>query len=174
MPIHVKSTAGVIENVYGVHVKDSGGNIQEVQEVHVKDSGGNIRQVFPGVALTGGLITDSDTPLAESRVRFNSDGSISQWTATAGVYTQFHPGEWYVSEPSAGVGANYEVGLISFTGFTPTGPSVGTWTNMGSAVEWIRQSSAGGTRNANMTIGIRASGSTTTLVTAVITLQTVL
>ena len=126
------------------------------------------------LALTNGTITDSASPLAESRVRFNTDGSIDQWTKTASVYTQFHPGEWYIAEPQTGIGNNYEIQLASFTGFSASGPGVGVWTALSSAVEWTRQTSATGTRNWNGTLEIRKVGTTTVLATAVITLQTIL
>jgi hypothetical protein len=127
------------------------------------------------LALTNGTISDSASPLAESRVRFNTDGSIDQWTKTASVYTQFHPGEWYLAEPQTGIGNNYEIQLASFTGFAAsTGPGVGVWTALSSAVEWTRQTSATGTRNWNGTLEIRKVSTTTVLATATITLQTVL
>ena len=126
-------------------------------------------------ALTNGTISDSNSPIAESRVRFNTDGSISQYTATAGTYSDFHPGEWIISEPVTGIGSSYEIQLASFTGFAAsTGPAVGVWTPLSSSVEWTRQTSATGTRSWNGTLEIRKIGTSTVLATAVITLQTVL
>jgi hypothetical protein len=176
MTLHVKDATGTFREITDLQVRDSGGALREIQEGWVRDSGGNLRQFYSrgSVVLTGGVISDSNSPLAESRVRFNTDGSIDQYTATAGVYSQFHPGEWWSSEPQTGIGSSYQIQLASFTGFAAsTGPAVGVWTPLSSAVEWTRQTSAGGTRNWNGVIEIR-KGTGAVLASATITLRTVL
>ena len=122
--------------------------------------------------LSNGTITSSTGPIATASIRFNTDGSTEQ--GINGVYSTYNSGEWFVPEPRTGVGSDYEVSLISFTGFAPSGMTVGVWYDLGTAREATRSTSASGTRSANCTFGLRKAGSTITLVTAVITLQTIL
>ena len=122
------------------------------------------------LALSNGTISDSTGPIAVSTIRFNADGSTEK--SIHSVYSEYNAGEWYIPEPVSGVGGSYEVSLISFTGFTPSGPATGVWNSMSSAVEWSYTSGASGSRNSNLTIGLRRAGSSVTEVTATITLNT--
>ena len=123
------------------------------------------------VALTNGTITDDTSPFTLAKVRFNSDGSIDQYTDNVGIYTQFHPGEWYIPEPVTGVGNIYEIRLESWTGFTPS-PSDFNWKGIDTNPEWSYTTSfSGQLRFTNMTMEIRKKNTTTVLATAIIRLE---
>ena len=119
-------------------------------------------------------ISDNSSPLAKSLVRFNSDGSIDEWTRSAGAYSQISAGEWIVSEPISNIGDSYEIKLNSWTGFTPNPNNTATWYDLGTSPEWYYETSSSGTRPCNPNFSIRKKGTTEVLATATINMETVL
>lgn len=104
--------------------------------------------------------------LSSCGITFESDGSLTpNYNDTSNLPSAAN---WWTGNPEADIGALYEVSLVSVTtGGFDTGPAVGEWTSLASAVTWtcrVTAKAAPDTQVANgCTFAIRPAGGGATI-----------
>lgn len=144
---------GVWKPVQGGWVRDGGawklffsaGTVQH-SNVDIRGSGSG---PGPGTAIAS--------------VTFQSNGiTNAQATPTEVVKTHPIPGQWWSSEPDAGVGNNFDVrcAAINSGSFSTAAAAVGTWITMNSDRGWFnsRSSASPGSSSVNADFEIRPAG----------------
>ena len=130
-------------------------------------------------ALTGTLsrsaFTTSGNPVtATAGVRLQTDGTLqtSEGTGTGSSYADKAAGQWYISEPSSGIGAGFEVRVTINSGSLDAGDAINTWIALSTERTWgTSETSDNGSTSANLTLEIRRAGGATVLRSATFTIQ---
>lgn len=117
-----------------------------------------------GTLVSTGLTTEGNPITVSAGVRFTTDGTAQERNGLSPYsYVDVQAGQWASTEPSSGVGDDYEVRLTVNSGSNPSsGPSVSTWLALSTQRQWDLEATGTDTSlSGNWTIEIRDTATST-------------